>query len=234
MTVKMAEASDDADDAGDHRRGRRLSHGGGTAAALHAAETARQGHQHAVDAALDQALRAGAERQRGARLMEIFHRGNPQHGDADEPPAQNPQEVAIQRQQRHHRHQRQHARHHQEFHGREAEGGQGIDFFVHRHGAQLSRKGGPGPAGHDDGGHHRPHLQHHRHADQIGHIDLRPEHGQLDGPDEGQDGPDQKADQGDDRQGLGAALLDEQDELDPAEARPAAQEVPPGRTRPRR
>ena len=142
--------------------------------------------------------------------------------------AQDAHEVRIQRQERHHHHQRQHARHHQEFHGREAQRGQGIDFFVHRHRAQPRRKGGPGPAGHDDGGHHRPHLQRHRHAHQIGHIDLRPEHGELDRPDEGQDGPHQKRDQGDDRQGLGAALLDEHRELDPAEAGPAAQELPQG------
>jgi hypothetical protein len=108
--------------------------------------------------------------------------------------------------------------------GGEPQRGQGIDFFVHRHGAELGGKGGTGAPGHDDGGHHRPHLQRHRH--EIGHVDLRPKHGELDRPDEGQDGPHQKTDQAHDRQGLGTALLDEPYELDGAEAGPAAEELP--------
>ena len=67
-------------------------------------------------------------------------------------------------------------------------------------------------AGHD-GAHHPDHGD----PDQVGHVDLGAEHLELNGPDEGQDQPHQEADQGDDGQGLRAALLDDLQQVGAAE-----------------
>ena len=55
--------------------------------------------------------------------------------------------------------------------------------------------------------------------DQVGDVDAGAELLQLHGADERDDHADEEADQRDDRQRLGAALLDDQREVAPAEAR---------------
>ena len=61
-----------------------------------------------------------------------------------------------------------------------------------------------------------------RDADQVGDVDLRAELLELHRADEGEDQADQEADQRDDRQRLGAGLLDEQQQVGAAEAGLAA------------
>ena len=51
----IAVGDDDEDDAGDHRRGRRLADGRGAAAALHAAQAAGERDQHAEHGGFEQA-----------------------------------------------------------------------------------------------------------------------------------------------------------------------------------
>ena len=97
-----------------------------------------------------------------------------------------------------------------------------VDLLRHLHRAELGGEGGAGAAGHDDAGHHRAHLAHDGDADQIGDVDGGPELLQLHGADEGHDDADQKADERDDRQRVGADLLHVEPQVVHAEARPAA------------
>ena len=101
---------------------------------------------------------------------------------------------------RHHQDQRDHAGQDEEIHRREAEGGEGVDLLVHLHRAELRGEGGPGAAGHDDGGHQCAHLAGHGDAHQIGDVDLGTELRELDRADEGEDEPDQEGDERHDRQ----------------------------------
>src|SRR6266536_6004027 len=76
------------------------------------------------------------------------------------------------------------------------------------------------PARHDDGGHDAADLARHRDGDQVGDEDRGAELLQLDGADEGQDEPDEKADQTDDAQRARAALLNDEEEI--GHAKPCA------------
>ena len=87
------------------------------------------------------------------------------------------------------------------------------------HGAELRRKRGAGAPGHDDARHHRPHLARHAQPHQVGDEDLRPKLAQLHGPHKGQDQANEKADEGDNAQGLHATFLYEEDQIDAPEAR---------------
>ena len=106
----------------------------------------------------------------------------------------------------------------EKLHGRDAHGLQGIDFFVDLHGAQLRRKGCAGAPGHDDARHHAAHLAGHPQAQQIDAEDLRPKLAQLYGPHKGQDQANEKADEAGWVQGLYAAFLYEEGQIDPPEA----------------
>ena len=82
----------------------------------------------------------------------------------------------------------------------------------------MSGEGGPGPPRHDDAGHHAAHLAHHCDGDQVGDVDVGAELLQLNQPDEGQNHADQKADEGHDRQGVGTAILQDENDIGHAES----------------
>ena len=54
---------------------------------------------------------------------------------------------------------------------------QGIDLFIDLHGAELRRKRRARAPGHDDAGHHRPHLARHAQPDQVGDDRSAPQTG---------------------------------------------------------
>ena len=124
-----------------------------------------------------------------------MHQTDIQNPHPDHQAAQDAHDIGIEAQQRHHHGQGQHARQHQELHGRQAEGLEGIDFLIDLHGAQLGGKSPAGAARHDDTGHDGGHQAHHGNPHQIGHVDLGSEQEELNGPHEGQDKAHQETDQ---------------------------------------
>ena len=89
-------------------------------------------------------------------------------------------------------------------------------------------KAAHGSPRHDDPGHHRGHIAHHSDSDQVGHIDRRAELLELHRAHEGEDYPHQVADQGDDTQGIRAALLNDLQQVRGAIARITPQEIGEG------
>ena len=165
-----------AHNAGDHGRCGRIPHGGCTAAALHTPKASRKGDQNTEYSTLNQADPEVRQRNSGLGLVVIFDHIQIQHTHRNDQSAQYSHQVRVEAQQGHHEGQPQHSRQHQEFHGRDAHGFKGINFFIHLHGAQLGRESGSRAARHDDSGHDGPHDTHHGNAHQIGHIYLRTEH----------------------------------------------------------
>ena len=80
------------------------------------------------------------------------------------------------------------------------------------------RKRRAGAPGHDDARHHRPHLTRHAQPDQVGDEDLRAKLAQLHGSHKGQDQANEETDEGDNAEGLHAAFLHEEDQIDAPEA----------------
>ena len=156
--------------------------------------------------------------------MKVGGPGEVQHSDADGGAAQQPDEIGVKAKQGHHQRQSDDPGKHEEFQRREARGGERVDLLGDLHGSEPGREGGAGAARHDDGCHHRAHLTHHGDADQIGDVDLPAELLELDRSDEGENDAHQEADQRDDRQGLRAALLDQEKQVRSPVARLHAQE----------
>ena len=138
-----------------------------------------------------------------------------QQGRAHGRAAEHAEQIRVEAEQRHHHGQRNDPRHHEEFHGRDAQGRQRVDFLADPHRAQLRGERRSRATGHDDGRHHRPHFARRGDADEVGHVDLRAERAQLYGPDVREDGPDEEGDQGNDRQRVRADVLHHDEQIGP-------------------
>src|SRR5262249_38903711 len=90
-----AVGDDDPDDAEHDRGGRGLTDRGGVAPARHAAEAARERHQHAEDDALADAEPDVDEPDRTARLNPILRRALPEHVDPHDGPADDPDQIGV-------------------------------------------------------------------------------------------------------------------------------------------
>ena len=203
-----------------------------TAAALRPlcipAQTAGQGDDDSVDRALDEPRGKIRDAQGEASFFQVFRQVQVEDRDSYGDAPEDAHEVGVEDEERHHQDQREHSRDHQKIDGGNSEGGESVDLFVHRHGSELGGEGRARAARHDDAGHHGPHFPGHSEADQVRDVDLGTELAELDGGDEGENQSDQKADQGHDGQGLGAALLDREGQVRGPEARLSPAETPHG------
>ena len=107
-----------------------------------------------------------------------------------------------------------HAGQDQHLDGIEAHGRQGIDFLAHFHRAKFGGIGTPGSAGDHNGNDQDANFAEYEDADQIDNVGLRAELAEMEDALLGDDGADQKRDQGDDRYGLPANLMQVIDEGD--------------------
>ena len=147
--------------------------------------------------------------------------------DADERAAEDAEQVRVDVKQRHHQDQRQHPRQDQELDGRDAQRlrSASISSFTCIV-PSWAAKAAPVRPAMMMAAISAPISRAMRDADEVGHVDLRAELPQLDGADEGQDHPDQEADQRDDGERLRAGLLDRDQEVRAAETRSPADESP--------
>ena len=159
-----------------------------------------------------------------AGLLEVLGGAEPQHAHPDDGAAQDPDEVRVDREQRHHQDQGQHPGQDEELHRRDPHGGERVDLLVGVHRPELRGEGGAGPARHDDGRHDAADLARHRDGHQVRDEDRGAELLELDGPDEREDEPDQEADEADDAERARPAVLDDDEEIADPEPRPAAEQ----------
>src|SRR6185503_12068369 len=100
---------DDPDDPEHDRGGRRLTDRGRVASGGHAAQTAGERHQHAEDHALADTEPNVDEPDGAARLHPVLGRALPDHVDGHGRPAEDPDQIGVAAEERHHERQREHA-----------------------------------------------------------------------------------------------------------------------------
>src|SRR5262249_10690859 len=113
---KDAVHDDDEDDGGDHGRGGGEADGGGASPRLHAPKAADQRDQDPEHDTLADADEEAGEAHGVARLLEVLGGAESQHGEAHDGAPQDPHEVRVDRQERHHENQREHPREDEELH----------------------------------------------------------------------------------------------------------------------
>ena len=213
---------DDEHDGRDHGRRGGEAHGRRAPPRLHAPEAADEGNDHAEHRALADADEEARQAHGPAGLLEILGRAESQHAHADHGAAQDPDEIRVDRQQRHHQDQGEHPRQDEELHRRDAHGGERVDLLVGGHRPELRGECRAGPARHDDGRHDAADLARHRNGHQVRDEERGAELLELHGSDETENEPDQEADEADDAERSRPALLDDGDQVDHPEARAAA------------
>ena len=126
----------------------------------------------------------------------------------DDHAAADAEEHRHQRQRRLHDAEREEAGEQQEARRRDAHRGERVELVADLHRAELGGDGGAGPAGENDGGHHRAELADHGDADHVGDEHARAEALQEHDALERERGAEQEAEQANDADGVDAHLLD--------------------------
>ncbi len=200
-------------------------------ARLHAAQATGQRDEDSVDRRLEQSADQVVQSKCVGRLLHVSSEGKVEHRQANEGATEDPEEVRVDRQQRHHQEQGEDARYDEKFERRDAHRRQRVDLLCHLHAPQFGGVGGAAAPRHDDGGHQCAHVSHHGDADQVGDVNSRSELLQLGRPDEGKYESHQETDQCDDAQCLGTRLLHQHQQVGAPVADLAAHQLAKGQRR---